>query len=167
MPNSDTRHTPGWLEDEIDVNACVVSGTVERDPEMRRTPDGAPYADFLVASNELRVGGERLVKHTNRIEVRAHGPKALRSCERLRTGMRVIVHGSLDYREEDVGDRGKRGVLRVAALEIKPIGRARSGPFAPEPRSTRGGAATPTRRPDRQGARPRAKDAPPATPARH
>jgi single-strand DNA-binding protein len=158
MPNSDTRQTPGWLEDEIDINACVVSGTVQRDPEMRKTPGGSPYADFLVASHELRVGGERLVRHTNKIEVRAHGAKAQRSCEGLRTGMRVIVHGSLDYHEEDVGGGGKRGVLRVAALEIKRIGRAPSGPFGPDRGPARRGVATPTRRPDRQGARPPARD---------
>lgn len=123
MAGIDVGRIAGWLSDEEDFNLAIFTGTVSRDPAYGRTGGGVVFAEFVVDSMQMRESRGQLVPHTNRIDVRAYGEKARPCCEELRRGMRVGVYGSLDFYEDVVGEQ-RRAALRVAASEIKPLGRA-------------------------------------------
>jgi single-stranded DNA-binding protein len=122
MAGIDLARIAGWLAEDEDFNLAVLTGTVSRDPAYGRTGGGVIFAEFVVDSVQMRESRGQPVAHTNRIDVRAYGEKARPCCEELRRGMRVAVHGSLDFYEDVVGEQ-RRSALRVAASEIKPIGR--------------------------------------------
>ena len=102
----------------------TIIGNLTTDPELRFTPNGAPVANFTVAStprqfdrqaNEWR-DGETLFMRCSLWREAAEN-----ATESLAKGMRVIVEGRLVARSWDDKDTGqKRTVMEMQVDEIGP-----------------------------------------------
>ena len=102
----------------------TIIGNLTTDPELRFTPNGAPVANFTVAStprqfdrqaNEWR-DGETLFMRCSLWREAAEN-----ATESLAKGMRVIVEGRLVARSWDDKDTGqKRTVLEMQVDEVGP-----------------------------------------------
>ena len=102
----------------------TIIGNLTTDPELRFTPNGAPVANFTVAStprqfdrqaNEWR-DGETLFMRCSLWREAAEN-----ATESLAKGMRVIVEGRLVARSWDDKDTGqKRTVMEMQVDEVGP-----------------------------------------------
>ena len=102
----------------------TIIGNLTTDPELRFTPNGAPVANFTVAStprqfdrqaNEWR-DGETLFMRCSLWRDAAEN-----ATESLEKGMRVIVEGRLVARSWDDKDTGqKRTVMEMQVDEVGP-----------------------------------------------
>ena len=102
----------------------TIIGNLTTDPELRFTPNGAPVANFTVAStprqfdrqaNEWR-DGETLFMRCSLWREAAEN-----ATESLAKGMRVIVEGRLVARSWDDKDTGqKRTVMEMQVNEVGP-----------------------------------------------
>lgn len=101
----------------------TVVGNLTADPEMRFTPNGAPVANFTVAStprvfdrqsNEFK-DGESLFLRCN--AWRELGENA---AESLHRGSRVIVQGRLKQRNFETKEGEKRSVMELDVDEVGP-----------------------------------------------
>ena len=104
------------------VNKVILVGNLGRDPEVRYTQNGAPVANFTLATNEVWTdkGGQRQERtEWHRIVV---------------WGKQVYVEGSLQTREWNDRDGNKRQTTEIKAARVVMLGR-------PEGGEGRGGAA--------------------------
>ncbi len=101
----------------------TVVGNLTADPELRFTPQGAPVANFTVAStprvfdkqaNEWRDGDVMF------LNCQVWRNSAENAAESLTKGMRVIVQGQLRSRSFETREGEKRTVFEVVVEEVGP-----------------------------------------------
>ena len=101
----------------------TVVGNLTADPELRFTPQGAPVANFTVAStprvfdkqaNEWRDGDAMF------LNCQVWRNSAENVAESLTKGMRVIVQGQLRSRSFETREGEKRTVFEVVVEEVGP-----------------------------------------------
>lgn len=117
----------------------TVVGNLTADPELRYTRDGAPVANFTIASTPRRfdrdrrewVDGDALFM---RCQVWRDGAENV--AETLRKGMRVIAKGNLVQRSYETRTGEKRTVVELVVEDIGPSLRFATAVVTRAPRSS-------------------------------
>ncbi len=120
------------------LNKVMLIGRLGRDPEVRYTPDGAPVANFSLATSEMWTdkSGTRQEK-TEWHNIVAWNKLADLSKRYLAKGRQVYVEGRLRTREWDDKDGNKRRTTEIIASQMVLLGSRPEGTEAgvPAPRS--------------------------------
>jgi single-strand DNA-binding protein len=101
------------------LNKVMIIGQLERDPEMRHTPNGRPVTSFSVATPHTWLSAEGVThQETEWFNVVAWGELARQCHDRLGRGHSIYVEGRLKTRswEDTAGKRHFR--TEIVAKEI-------------------------------------------------
>ncbi len=110
------------------LNKVMLIGNLGRDPEIRYTPDGAPVANFSIATSEMWTdkNGTRQEK-TEWHNIVAWNKLAELSKRYLVKGRQVYVEGRLRTREWTDRDGNKRRTTEVIATQMVLLGSRQQG----------------------------------------
>lgn len=101
-------------------NLVVLIGNLGADPDIRTTPSGVKIAKMRLAVNDTwtnrQTGGRE--QRTNWVDLNAWDKLAQTAERYLTRGQRICVRGSLEYREWQAQDGGKRSKLEVRVREL-------------------------------------------------
>lgn len=110
----------------MNINICVISGNLTRDPELRHTQSGMAVMGFGVAVNERRRNqstGE-WEDCPSFVDCTMFGNRAEAVSKLLSKGAKVAVEGKLRYSSWEAKDGSKRSKLEVVVEEIEIMPRA-------------------------------------------
>lgn len=128
-------------------NTTTITGNLTRDPELKFLPNGTPVANFGIAWNKKGFDGREDESHF--FDVEAWDKLGENAAETLTKGMRVTVHGSLQYQSWETPEGDKRNKIRIRAEEIAPSlkwATAKVERQASEGGGSGGGSSTPAAR---------------------
>jgi len=110
------------------LNKVMLIGRLGKDPEVRYTPDGAPVANFSLATSEFWTdkSGSRQEK-TEWHNIVAWNKLADLSKRYLVKGRQVYVEGRLRTREWDDKDGNKRRTTEIYASQMVLLGSRSEG----------------------------------------
>jgi single-strand DNA-binding protein len=116
------------------LNKVMLIGRLGKDPEVRYTPDGAPVANFSLATSEFWTdkSGTRQEK-TEWHNIVAWSKLADLSKRYLTKGRQVYIEGRLRTREWDDKDGNKRRTTEIVASQIVLLGSRSEGGEAAAP----------------------------------
>ena len=124
------------------LNKVLLIGRLGKDPEIRFTPDGAPVANFSLATSDFWTdkSGTRQ-ERTEWHNIVAWNKLADLSKRYLAKGRQVYIEGRLRTREWDDRDGNKRRTVEVIASQLvllgsRPEGMDSGGGSAPRPNRT-------------------------------
>jgi single-strand DNA-binding protein len=105
------------------VNKVILCGNLGADPELKYTPSNQALLRLRLATAEKwkdkeGVLPEKTAWHT----VVVWGPRAEALSKFLAKGHRLLVEGSLEYREWEADDGSKRHAVDVRAIDIEVCG---------------------------------------------
>jgi single-strand DNA-binding protein len=105
------------------VNKVILCGNLGADPELKYTPSNQALLRLRLATAEKwkdkeGVLQEKTAWHT----VVVWGPRAEALSKFLAKGHRLLVEGSLEYREWEADDGSKRHAVDVRAIDIEVCG---------------------------------------------
>ena len=108
------------------INYCIISGRLTRDPEIKHTQSGIAVAKLTVANDRNYKKNDEWIKDTSFLDVIVWGKNAERCGEELKKGSPVIVEGynnTRTYKDKDDNTRKVTEIVanRVSNLEPKPI----------------------------------------------
>jgi single-strand DNA-binding protein len=105
------------------TNIVILSGRLERDPELRFTPGGKAIAEFTLASGQKFKNAQGEDKETTAwIGCSVFGPRAEFAGKYLKKGLRTNLQGQLVTEEwEDKQTGQKRSKTKVKVTNIEPI----------------------------------------------
>ena len=125
------------------LNKVLLIGRLGKDPEIRYTPDGAPVANFSLATSDFWTdkSGTRQ-ERTEWHNIVAWNKLADLSKRYLAKGRQVYIEGRLRTREWDDRDGNKRRTVEVIASQLvllgsRPEGMDSGGGSAPRPNTNR------------------------------
>ena len=125
------------------LNKVLLIGRLGKDPEIRYTPDGAPVANFSLATSDFWTdkSGTRQ-ERTEWHNIVAWNKLADLSKRFLAKGRQVYIEGRLRTREWDDRDGNKRRTVEVIANQLvllgsRPEGMDSGGGSAPRPNTNR------------------------------
>lgn len=100
------------------INRVVLVGRLTRDPELRKTVNGASVASFTIAVDNRTKGpnGERT---TSFIPCTAWNQQAENACKYTHKGSLVGVEGRLNQRSYDAKDGRKVSVVEVICDSVQ------------------------------------------------
>lgn len=105
------------------LNRVMLMGNLTRDPNVRNTPNGTPYADLGLAINESYQKNGQKVDKTCFLDVVVWDRQASACGEYLRKGSPVFIEGRLQLDEWNDKQSGeKRTKLRVRADRVHFMG---------------------------------------------
>ena len=116
------------------MNSINLTGRLTRDPEARSTRDDATVAEFRLAVQRRRRGGED--RGAVYVDVVAFGGLAGSIVEYLAKGRQVAVSGRLEHDQWEAEDGSRRQRHKVIADEVEFLGRRREGDDEPQSDST-------------------------------
>ncbi len=104
----------------VSYNKVIIAGRLTKKPELRRTPQGIPVTDLLIALNReyFTLGGERQ-QEVCFVDVVVWGKQAELSAQQLDCSSPVFVEGRLQLDVWHAKDGEKRCKLRVAAERVQ------------------------------------------------
>jgi len=110
------------------LNKVILIGNLGRDPEMKMTAAGHPFAKFSLATTETWKGqsGEKKSK-TEWHEVVVWGKLAEIAEKYLRKGKQIMVEGSIRYQEAIDQNKMKRKYTSINCDNFVMLGRADEG----------------------------------------
>ncbi|MGD0309464.1 MAG: single-stranded DNA-binding protein [Acidobacteriota bacterium] len=116
------------------LNKVMLIGRLGKDPEVRYTPDGAPVANFSLATSEFWTdkSGTRQEK-TEWHNIVAWSKLADLSKRYLTKGRQVYIEGRLRTREWDDKDGNKRRTTEIVASQMVLLGSRSEGGEAAAP----------------------------------
>jgi single-strand DNA-binding protein len=116
------------------LNKVMLIGRLGKDPEVRYTPDGAPVANFSLATSESWTdkSGTRQEK-TEWHNIVAWSKLADLSKRYLTKGRQVYIEGRLRTREWDDKDGNKRRTTEIVASQMVLLGSRSEGGEAAAP----------------------------------
>jgi single-strand DNA-binding protein len=106
------------------INVCVITGNLTKDPELRSTPNGTAVCKLRVAVNSRRkdsASGEWVDK-PNYFDVTVWGAQGENCATYLSKGRPVAVEGRLDWREYEANDGTKRQAIEIIAGSVQFLG---------------------------------------------
>ncbi|MFT4553838.1 MAG: single-strand DNA-binding protein [Chlamydiales bacterium] len=107
------------------LNKVFLAGNLTRDPELRKTPNGASVTDLLIALNrDFMVNGERQ-QEVCFVDVVVWGKQAEECVRRLSCSSPVLVEGRLQLDTWYSSGGDKRCKLRVAAERVQFLDKTR------------------------------------------
>jgi single-strand DNA-binding protein len=112
------------------LNICVITGNLTKDPELRQLPSGTAVCDLRVAVNSRRKdqNGEWVDK-PNYFDVTVFGPQGENCATYLTKGRPVAIEGRLDWREWET-ESGKRQAVKIIANSVQFLGSRGDAPAA-------------------------------------
>lgn len=111
----------------MNVNVCVLTGNLTRDPELAELPSGAQVCKLRVAvATRERVDGE-WVDRPNYFDVSVFGGQAESVARYLTKGRAVAIEGRLRWREWQAEGGERRQAVSVTASQVQFLGPPRSG----------------------------------------
>jgi len=125
------------------LNKVLLIGRLGKDPEIRYTPDGAPVANFSLATSEFWTdkSGTRQ-ERTEWHNIVAWNKLADLSKRYLAKGRQVFVEGRIRTREWDDKDGNKRRTTEIVASQMVLLGSRPEGMDANAAVSRRGAMDT-------------------------
>jgi single-strand DNA-binding protein len=115
------------------INRVVLTGGVAAEPELRRTPSGAPVMTLRIAfATQRKVDGEWQQK-SNYVDVELWGVQAENAAKHLARGRQVAIDGRLEWIDYDTRDGVKRQLHKIVADSVQylPPLRQRERSFGP------------------------------------
>lgn len=100
------------------INRVVLVGRLTRDPELRKTVNGASVAAFTIAVDN-RTKGPNGEKTTSFIPCTAWNQQAENACKYTHKGSLVGVEGRLNQRSYDAKDGRKVSVVEVICDSVQ------------------------------------------------
>lgn len=100
------------------INRVVLVGRLTRDPELRKTVNGASVAAFTIAVDN-RTKGPNGEKTTSFIPCTAWNQQAENACKYTHKGSLVGVEGRLNQRSYDAKDGCKVSVVEVICDSVQ------------------------------------------------
>lgn len=100
------------------INRVVLVGRLTRDPELRKTVNGASVATFTIAVDN-RTKGPNGEKTTSFIPCTAWNQQAENACKYTHKGSLVGVEGRLNQRSYDAKDGRKVSVVEVICDSVQ------------------------------------------------
>ena len=100
------------------INRVVLVGRLTRDPELRKTVNGASVASFTIAVDN-RTKGPNGEKTTSFIPCTAWNQQAENACKYTHKGSLVGVEGRLNQRSYDAKDGRKVSVVEVICDSVQ------------------------------------------------
>lgn len=98
------------------INRITLSGGLTRDPELRRSGEGAPVLNLRLAYAKRRGRNGTAQMETQYVDVVCRGALAVKVARDLRKGAQIYVDGQLDLRAwTDKNNGCNRQVHRVDA----------------------------------------------------
>lgn len=108
--------------DEVNVNVCVLTGNLTRDPEMAELPSGAQVCRLRVAmATRERVDGE-WVDRPNYFDVSVFGAQGESASRYLSKGRAVAIQGQLRWREWQTDEGERRQAVSITASQVQFLG---------------------------------------------
>jgi single-strand DNA-binding protein len=109
-------------------NKVILAGNLTRDPEMRYTPKGHPYARFgLAVHRSWKNEAGETKEEVTFVDLLAWARQAELICQYLKKGNPLLVEGRLRYETwEDKQTSQKRSKLVVVIESFQFVGPARS-----------------------------------------
>ena len=83
------------------INSITLIGNLGKDPEQKRTPSGAEYAVFSLATSENRQVNGEWKSETEWHYIKVWGQQAERVMRQLKKGSKCYVQGKLKSYEVD------------------------------------------------------------------
>jgi single-strand DNA-binding protein len=115
------------------VNKVILIGRLGRDPELKYTPGGAPFAKFSIATDEVfkdRAGEQQ--KRTEWHNIVAWNKLAEICGQYLTKGKQVYIEGSIRSRQWDDKQTGaKRTAYEIVAQRMQMLGSRADSEGAP------------------------------------
>jgi single-strand DNA-binding protein len=105
------------------VNKVILCGNLGADPELKYTPSNQALLRLRLATTEKwKDKGGELQEKTAWHTVVVWGARAEALAKFLTKGHRLLVEGSLEYREWEADDGSKRHAVDVRAIDIEVCG---------------------------------------------
>jgi single-strand DNA-binding protein len=105
------------------MNKVILCGNLGADPELKYTPSNQALLRLRLATTEKwKDKGGELQEKTAWHTVVVWGPRAEALSKFLAKGHRLLVEGSLEYREWEADDGSKRHAVDVRAIDIEVCG---------------------------------------------
>jgi single-strand DNA-binding protein len=105
------------------VNKVILCGNLGADPELKYTPSNQALLRLRLATTEKwKDKGGELQEKTAWHTVVVWGARAEALAKFLTKGHRLLVEGSLEYREWEADDGSKRSACDIRALDIEVCG---------------------------------------------
>src|SRR5579862_888060 len=105
------------------INKVILIGRLGKDPELKYTPSGVPFAKFSLATDESfkdRNGEQQ--KHTEWHNIVAWNKLAEICGEYLTKGKQVYIEGRIRSRQWEDQDKNKRTAYEIIARDMKMLG---------------------------------------------
>lgn len=115
------------------VNKVILIGRLGRDPELRYTPGGQPYAKFSIATDDVwqDKNGERKTR-TEWHNIVAWGKLAETCNQYMRKGRLVYIEGRIQTRQWEDNAGAKRSTTEIIMQDMSLLeSRAQSGADTP------------------------------------
>lgn len=107
----------------MDQNIVSVTGNLTRDPEMGSTPGGTAYARLRVAVNDRIKGSDgQWSDRVNYFDATCWSNQAENVGKYLAKGSKVLIEGSLQWREWKAEDGTGRQAVSINARRVMFIG---------------------------------------------
>jgi len=110
------------------LNKVILIGNLGRDPEMKMTASGHPFAKFSLATTETwkSQSGEKK-QRTEWHNIVVWGKQAEIAEKYLRKGKQIMVEGSIQYQESVDQNKVKRFYTSIRCDSFVMLGRAEDG----------------------------------------
>ncbi|HLY63561.1 MAG TPA: single-stranded DNA-binding protein [Terriglobia bacterium] len=105
------------------INKVILIGRLGKDPELKYTPSGVPFAKFSLATDESfkdRNGEQQ--KHTEWHNIVAWNKLAEICGEYLTKGKQVYIEGRIRSRQWEDQDKNKRTAYEIIAFQMTMLG---------------------------------------------
>lgn len=106
------------------MNHVYLIGALARDPELRYTGNGMAVFEATVAGEDRVIGNdgrERNLPWYHRVSILGK-PAEWQAERNLKGGDAVVVEGTLEYRQWEAPEGGKRSAVNVKALRMEQLG---------------------------------------------
>lgn len=110
----------------MNVNVCVLTGNLTRDPELVELPSGTQVCRLRVAvATRERVDGE-WTDRPNYFDVSVFGGQGETAARYLAKGRAVAISGQLRWREWQTEDGERRQAVSITASQVQFLGPPRA-----------------------------------------
>jgi len=110
----------------VNVNVCVLTGNLTRDPEVAELPSGTRVCKLrLAVASRERVDGE-WVDRPNYFDVSVFGAQGESAVRYLAKGRAVAIQGQLRWREWQAEGGERRQAVSITASQVQFLGPPRS-----------------------------------------
>lgn len=125
----------------MNVNVCVLTGNLTRDPELAELPSGTRVCKLrLAVASRERVDGE-WVDRPNYFEVSVFGAQGESAARYLAKGRAVAIQGQLRWREWQTDSGERRQAVSITASQVQFLGPPRSDDGRREDQTAHGSPA--------------------------